>query len=133
MPSKLTPLQKAKQKSSTGDSSLELTKIIEALEQVRGEQFDAGDLIRMFLEENGFEPSDVNSKNGMYNFSYPLHIAVDENDFGMVKLLLEKRANIDSKAVPSKLTPLQKAKEKSSTGDSSLELTKIIEALEQAR
>jgi len=81
MPSKLTPLQKAKEKSSEGDSSLELTKIIEALEQ-------ADDRIRMFLEGNGFEPSNVNSKNGRYAFSYPLHIAVQKKDFRMVKLCL---------------------------------------------
>merc|ERR1739848_794460 len=65
--------------------------------------------LKKFLNKHGFQ--DVNAKKnlGMFGrYTFPLHMAVDENDPEMVKILLDNKADA-RKMSKNKKTALQKA------------------------
>lgn len=67
-----------------------------------------------FLKKNGFR--DVNSKAGwFFNYRYPLHEAVEQNDVEMVRLLLQNKAKMKLKDANG-LTARQLARHKNLTG-----------------
>merc|ERR1712070_932678 len=62
-----------------------------AAQQALGEK-DRREKVDAFLKKHGF--AGVNkSKGWLLTFSYPLHVAVEENNLEMVQLLLKSRAN----------------------------------------
>mmetsp|Transcript_85059 Transcript_85059/g.203867 ORF Transcript_85059/g.203867 Transcript_85059/m.203867 type:complete len:147 (-) Transcript_85059:601-1041(-) len=98
-----------KESSTTGSSSSRGSKMDQLIKHLRKERWHAKMKLSTFLKDHGFERH-VNSRRRRWmSYTYPLHVAVEQNDAEIASLLLDCGADPDARDSWGR-TPCQLAK-----------------------